>query len=121
MVAFLQGELPRPPRCARVQVVASSQHNSNKLIEMIVDIEQKTVLRQDHLDGKHPHIDPAYMQAAEKACMADLKVQMEIKKLVLPSEATVCVESWTYATDGMNDMSQRTTMVSCSKQANHAC
>ncbi|KFG84721.1 hypothetical protein MANI_027263 [Metarhizium anisopliae] len=38
---------------------------------------------------------------------ADPQVQDEIKKLDLPPGSTVRVEPWAYATDGMNDMTQR--------------
>ena len=51
------------------------------------------------------------MKTVEKACMEDERVQAEIRNLELPPSASVIVEAWAYATDGMNDMSQRTTMV----------
>ena len=51
------------------------------------------------------------MQTVEKACRADPRIDDEIRKLKLPSGATVVIEAWAYATDGMNDMNERTTMV----------
>lgn len=102
----------RPTRTARVQVVVrDNQSVSNSLVELLVDIDHASVVRKEHLVGKHSYIDPEYMKAVEKACISDPRVQDEIKKLKLPAEASVVVEAWAYATDGMNDMSERTTMV----------
>ena len=101
----------RPHREARVQIIV--QHEiKNQLFELGVDLDEEKVTNKQYLEGKHSFIDPAYMQAAEKACLADPRIQDEIKTLELPQGAKVVVESWAYATDGMNDMSERTTMVS---------
>jgi primary-amine oxidase len=51
------------------------------------------------------------MQESEKACLADARVQAEIKAMELPEEAVVCIEPWTYAPDGMEDMTKRRIMV----------
>ncbi|GJP91726.1 hypothetical protein AnigIFM59636_005717 [Aspergillus niger] len=116
MVPFLEqvhnGESApkRPARVARVQVVLPGDSSANPFIELLVDLEDSTILKKEHLIGKHPYIDSDYMKAAEKACMSDPKVQEEIAHLQLPDGATVVVESWAYATDGTKDMSQRTTM-----------
>lgn len=83
----------------------------NEMVELLIDLDAASVVKKEHLVGKHPYIDSAYMQAVEKACRADPRVQAEIEKLKLPSGATVVIEPWAYATDGMNDMSERTTMV----------
>lgn len=118
MIPFLdqehRGQSPdaRPTRAALVQVVIrDTKSAANNLIELLVDIDHASVLRKEHLVGKHSYIDSEYMQSVEKACISDPKVQEEIRKLNLPAEATVVVEAWAYATDGMNDMSERTTMV----------
>ncbi|KAL1985482.1 hypothetical protein VTN96DRAFT_7812 [Rasamsonia emersonii] len=50
------------------------------------------------------------MQAAEQACLAAPEVKEAISMLKLPENATVCIESWTYGTDGMNDMAERIIM-----------
>ena len=102
----------RPPRTARVQVVTSQDKGPGKLFELLIDLDQEAVVSKQHLVGKHPFIDPEYMKAAEKACNEDEKVQAEIAKLELPPEATVCIEPWAYAPDGMSDMALRTTMAS---------
>lgn len=115
MVAYLDKEhrkqptLP-PPREARVQVVVQAERN--QLFELIVDIDAAKVVTNQYLRGKHSYIDSDYMTQVEAACIADVQVQNEIAKLDLPPEAKVVVEAWAYATDGMNDMSERTTMVS---------
>ena len=101
----------KPPREARVQVVISPS-GVNQLYELIVDLGDGRIIKEEHLIGKHSYIDSAYMQEVEAACMADSQVQAEIEKLKIPDGATVCVEPWAYATDGVEDMSKRTTMVS---------
>lgn len=98
-------------RCARVEIVIESAAEGNKLWELLVDLTESKVLSQQHLEGKHSYIDSGYMQQVEKACMADERVQDMIHELNLPAEASVLVEPWAYATDGMNDMSKRITMV----------
>lgn len=100
-----------PLRLARAQVIIQTGQGSGQLYEVLVNLDEGKVITKEHLPGKHSFIDPAYMQEAEKACRADARVQAGIAKLQLPEGATVCVEPWAYATDGMNDMSERTTMV----------
>lgn len=112
MIIYLENEasntpLKPPSRLARIQVVRALQ-----LFELIVDLDSNTIVTSDHLKGRHSYIDSDYMQQVEASCIADGSVQAEIAKLNLPSEATVYVEAWAYATDGENDMSERTTMVS---------
>ena len=99
-------------RCARVQVVLRSERGRLELHELIVDLDQGIVIESNHLEGKHSYIDADYMKAVEQVCLADKNVQKEIELLELPDGATVVVEPWAYATDGMNDMSRRTSMVS---------
>lgn len=117
MIPFLENErlrkqpVSRPARTARVQVTLPGDSGLNEMVELLIDLDAAAVVRKEHLVGKHPYIDSAYMQAAEKACRADARVQAEIKRLKLPAGATVVIEPWAYATDGMNDMTERTTMV----------
>lgn len=103
----------RPPRVARVQVLLPNP-GRDQLHELLVDLDQSKIVQRKHLEGKHSYIDSDYMQAVEAACRADERVQAEIKTLDLPPGATVVIEAWAYATDGMNDMSERTTMVNIS-------
>lgn len=116
MIHFLEKEHSgqpldaRPTRVARVQVVIHSELK-NRLIELLVDLDHTTVIKQEHLAGRHSYIDSEYMKSVEQACLADARIQEEIKKLKLPTGAIVIVEPWAYATDGMNDMSERLTMV----------
>lgn len=118
MIPFLEREhlgqpqTSRPARTSRVQVIVRGESGSNQLIELLVDLDRAAVLKQEHLVGKHSYIDADYMKAVEKACNADPRIQTEIQKLNLPPGASVVIEPWAYATDGMNDMSERTTMVS---------
>lgn len=119
MIAFLDrqsneftAEAARPARQARVQVIASpAPKEAIQLFELIVDLDEQSVVKLENLKGKHSFIDSSYMGEAEKACLADERVQAEIQTLRLPDEAVVCVEAWAYATDGMNDMTERITMV----------
>lgn len=100
-----------PIRCARVQVVLRTGQARNNLYELIVNLDAESVAESHFLDGKHSHIDTDYMKTVEEACMSNAEVQRQIKLLDLPEGSTVVIEPWAYATDGMNDMSQRTSMV----------
>lgn len=77
----------------------------------MVDLNAKSIKSKQELPGKHSYIDADYMRQVERACLADSRVQDEIRSLNLPEGATVVVEPWAYATDGMNDMNERVTMV----------
>ncbi|OKL61048.1 hypothetical protein UA08_03131 [Talaromyces atroroseus] len=116
MIPYLEKEHRKQPvgappvRVARVQVILSGDTDSQKFVELFVDLDKSAVVKQQHLEGKHPYIDSAYMKSVEKACLGDLRIQAEIRKLDLPPSASVIVEPWAYATDGLNDMSQRITM-----------
>ncbi|KAJ9130973.1 Amine oxidase [Pleurostoma richardsiae] len=116
MIPFLEhehrGEVPGsvPARCARVQLLVRSEGGVSQFFEIRVNLSQRTVTGEEHLEGKHSHVDPTYMKEVEAACLADERVQAGIRTLELPDGATVCVEPWTYATDGENDMSERITM-----------
>lgn len=119
MIAFIDrqrngftAKAARPARQARVQVIASpAPKEAIQLFELIVDLDEQSVVKLENLKGKHSFIDSSYMGEVEKACLADERVQTEIETLRLPAEAVVCVEAWAYATDGMNDMTERITMV----------
>lgn len=118
MIAFLDSQqngtasqTARPARQARVQVIASpTPKEASQLFELIVDLDEQSVVKLENLKGKHSYIDSSYMGEVERACLADERVQAEIQTLQLPPEAVVCVEAWAYATDGMNDMTERITM-----------
>lgn len=117
MIDFLDRESRRqapghvPARCARVEVVIQGQEQQNQLFDLLVDLDHHKVIAKQHQAGKHSYIDAAYMQQVERACLSNADVQAEIEKLRLPEGATVVVEPWAYATDGLNDMTQRVTMV----------
>lgn len=84
-----------------------------------VNLLDGSVFDQEELRGRHPYTDANEMQKAEIACLNDRRVKAAIAKLDLPEQATVIVEPWTYATDGMNDMAGRIIMVShlaCTKE-----
>lgn len=116
MIAYLEKEHHRqvpgqvPTRYARVEVVVKGGDNKNQLFELIVDLDNDKVTRKQHIKGRHSYIDADYMKAVEAACLANKEVQTEIRTLNLPAGATVVVEPWAYATDGMNDMTERVTM-----------
>jgi primary-amine oxidase len=112
MVPFLdtehggQRESKRPARLAKVQA-----HIGKRFSEFKLDLDREAVISEEELHGRHPHIDGDHASKAELACMADPRVKEQIAALKLPKGATVVVEPWTYGTDGMNDMSDRMTMV----------
>ncbi|EGX90492.1 copper amine oxidase [Cordyceps militaris CM01] len=116
MILYLEKEHQKQPidhvptRYARIEVIVKGSRDENQLFELIVDLCSDQVVKKQHHKGKHSYIDSGYMQAVEKACLADERVQAEILTLNLPPEATVVVEAWAYATDGMNDMAERLTM-----------
>jgi primary-amine oxidase len=120
MIVFLEEEhlgqktSLRPLRTSRVEVIARGDSETTELIELLVDLDHAAVVKQEVLVGKHSYIDSAYMKAVENACLADERVQSEVERLKLPPGASVVVEAWAYATDGMNDMSERTSMVTTS-------
>jgi primary-amine oxidase len=113
MVPFLEAEhrgqmAQSPARSARVQFyrdVATDFH------EAVVDLATGEITKQDALPGRHSYVDSTEMQAAEQACLAAPDVKEAIRLLDLPENATVCIEPWTYGTDGMNDMVERIIMV----------
>jgi primary-amine oxidase len=102
-----------PARCARVELVVKGLDGNNELFDLLVDLDHDKVIAKQHHKGKHSYIDADYMKQVEKACLANEQVQDEIRKLDLPKGASVVVEPWAYAPDGMNDMTTRVTMVWC--------
>jgi primary-amine oxidase len=111
MIAFLEAETSSikaayPPRLARVQLFINQE-----LHELLVDLVEARITVIEPLPGKHSYIDTAFMQQAGDACLADARVQEEIKSLNLPEGATVVVEPWAYATDGILNEKERWTMV----------
>lgn len=118
MLPFLEREhrgevhLARPARVARVQVTVRSFASPSELVELLVDLDAGAITKKEHLVGKHSYVDAAYMQAVEDACRADSRVQEQLRELMLPAGAQVVIEPWAYATDGMNDTRERTSMVS---------
>lgn len=117
MIRFLEqieygsAGVEHPRRRARVQIIICDDQGHNELHELVVCLQNQVVDHREFLEGRHSYIDPGYMMAVEKACMSNADIQKEIALLQLPEDATVIVEPWAYATDGMNDMSQRTSMV----------
>lgn len=116
MIRFLEKEHRNqlgqaPTRCARVEVVLERKTGNHDLFELLVDLDNGQVKAKQYHKGKHSYIDSAYMKKVEEACLVDSRVQEEIRSLELPAGATVVVEPWAYATDGMHDMTQRVTMV----------
>ncbi|RGP62715.1 primary-amine oxidase [Fusarium sporotrichioides] len=97
-----------PIRYAPVEASIKGGAGENQLFELIVDLDDNKVAQKQHVKGKHSYIDSNYMKQVETACLANEKVQAEIRTLDLP--ATVVVKPWAYATDGMNDMTERVTM-----------
>lgn len=117
MITYLEKEHQNQPikdvpiRHARVEVVVKGRTNENQLFELYVDLDNEKVTQKLHVKGKHSYIDANHMKAVEAACLADEGIQAELRSLNLPAGATPVVEPWAYATDGMNDMSTRITMV----------
>lgn len=99
---------PIVPRKAFCQFYLNDRQHFHQLE---VDIETKELSDQESLVGKHSYTDAEEGVKSEAACLADPQVQAAIKQLDLPEGALVVVEPWTYAPDGIEDMSQRIIMV----------
>src|SRR5690348_4232350 len=102
MVSYLEqermGQLVEPPtRYSRVEVSIKKDPSGTQIFELIVDLDNNSVVKKQHVEGKHSYIDTNFMKAVEEACLADEKVQAEIKTLNVPDGATVVVEPWAYA------------------------
>ncbi|KAK0640020.1 Copper amine oxidase 1 [Lasiodiplodia hormozganensis] len=116
MIPFLEhehsgiGSVSTPSRVAKVQAYVGQAGEKKKFTEFMVNLNTRCIQSKQELPGKHSYIDADYMRQVEKACLADSRVQDEIRSLNLPEGATVVVEPWAYATDGMNDMNERVTM-----------
>lgn len=115
MTPFLEAErsgrvldVSAPARCALVQFFHGSPKDFR---EARLDLGTGQILKEDKLEGRHSYVDSTEMEAAEAACLESPEVQNAIQMLELPDGATVCIEPWTYGTDGMNDMSERIIMV----------
>lgn len=72
------------------------------------------MISKKNLVGRHSYTDAVEMQGTETACLSDPRVQAEIKAMKLPENAVVYIEPWTYAPDGMEDMTKRRIMVGLS-------
>ncbi|OQV04226.1 Copper amine oxidase, enzyme domain-containing protein isoform 2 [Cladophialophora immunda] len=100
----------KPARLATVQVFLGQPRDSAHFYELKVNVDTGEVVDKEQLLGRHPHVDANDMQKTEAACLGDSRVQAAIKEMQLPEGAVVKIEPWTYATDGMNDMSLKITM-----------
>ena len=114
MLPYLEAEkssspLPPPPaRCALVQYYLDA---ITSFWEGKLDLDAKNIISRENLVGRHSYTDALEMQGAEAACLADPRVQAELKAMELPEDAVVCIEPWTYAPDGIEDMTKRLIMV----------
>ncbi|KIW11821.1 hypothetical protein PV08_09094 [Exophiala spinifera] len=97
------------PRLAMVQTFLGPRDSSH-YYQLKVDVETGGIVEQKQLVGCHGHVDATDMQRAERECLNDARVQAAIRDMKLPAGAEVKIEPWTYATDGMNDMSEKITM-----------
>ncbi|KAL1973967.1 hypothetical protein VTN31DRAFT_5527 [Thermomyces dupontii] len=112
MIPFLeaehQGRSAQPPaRQAQVQFHTDARPD---LMEAIVELSTGRIVELQALPGRHSYVDATEMDAAERACLDAPEVKEALRKLNLPENATVCIEPWTYGTDGLNDMSERIIM-----------
>ena len=117
MTAYLDAEhggdgqpLPYPARLAMVQTFLGPR-NSDNFYQLKVNVDSGEIVHKEQLIGCHPHVDVNDMRKTERACLDDPQVQDAIKNMKLPEGAIIKIEPWTYATDGMNDMKQKITMV----------
>ncbi|GFF39116.1 copper amine oxidase 1 [Aspergillus udagawae] len=113
MIPYLEAErsgkrdVTAPKRSAFVQFYKNTTADFR---EVHLELGTGNITKEKDLAGRHSYVDTDEMQAAEDACIASAEVQEAIRLLELPEEAAVCIEPWTYGTDGMNDMSERIIM-----------
>lgn len=113
LLPYLEAERtdqPRPkvPRKAFCQYYLDDRQQFHQLE---INIATKELSDREALPGKHSYTDAEEGIKSEAACLADPQVQAAIKQLDLPENAVIVVEPWTYAPDGIEDMSQRIIMV----------
>ncbi|OJJ49956.1 hypothetical protein ASPZODRAFT_1074802 [Penicilliopsis zonata CBS 506.65] len=113
MIPFLEAERsgkPSTPTPSRSALIQFYRGKPTDFREVWIELESGKITKEKILSGKHSYVDSTEMQAAEKACMAAGEVQKVIRMLELPEEAVVCIEPWSYGTDGMNDIAERIIM-----------
>ena len=94
MLDFLAAEktgksAPCPARTAMVQLYLDTAKDRWQLKE---DLSTRNIVDKQNLAGKYSYIAAVDMQGSEAACLADPRVQEEIRALHIPEEAVVCVE-----------------------------
>ncbi|KAF9886316.1 hypothetical protein FE257_011575 [Aspergillus nanangensis] len=113
MIPFLDAEhtgkpsISSPKRTAFIQFYRGTAADFR---EVELELHTGIIRREKKLEGKHSYLDTTESQATEKACLNSPEVKEAIRMLELPDDAVVCVEPWTYGTDGMNDMAERIIM-----------
>jgi primary-amine oxidase len=115
LVPYLQAERANQAR-SKIPRQAFCQYYLNdrqQFHQVKVDIDTGELSNKEALPGKHSYTDAEEGIKAEAGCLADTTVQAAIKQLDLPEDAKIVVEPWTYAPDGIEDMSQRIIMVCC--------
>jgi len=114
LVPYLRGEKASrsPAALPRIAFIQYYLDHASSFQQIEADLKTNELFNKKSLEGKHSYTDSIEMQKSEIACLANKVVQAEIKALDLPEEAVVCVEAWTYAPDGIEDMKQRIIMVS---------
>lgn len=113
MIPFLEAEHASKPATppARIAMVQFYLKDSSDFRETRVELSTGKFVEETKLTGKHSYLDPPLMDTCEVVCHKHPEVQKAIKALELPEGAEVCIEPWTYGTDGMNDMSKRILVV----------
>ncbi len=112
MTEFLEQEhsglsdIKSPSRIALVLAYVNKIYHQLK-----VDLDRASIITKQSLPDRISRVDATHSRQAAEACLADERVKEKLAQLKLPQEAVVIAEPWTYATDGMNDMTIRITMV----------
>ncbi|KKA26955.1 hypothetical protein TD95_001053 [Thielaviopsis punctulata] len=111
--ALARGQAPAAglavPRIARVHTV-SADNADGGLTEFHVDLGAGKVVYREFKHGKYSYIDAEFMKKVQLVCLADEKVQQEIRNYEFPEESEVVVEPWNYSADGLHEVGKRTTM-----------
>ncbi|KAF2457990.1 amine oxidase [Lineolata rhizophorae] len=97
----------KPARMAYVQYYVNTPQDFR---EVHVDLDKRELLNKNVLKGVHSFSVSSDMEKIEKACIESPEVKEVIDELLLPEGSTVVAETWTYATDGENDMKNKIVM-----------
>lgn len=110
VIPYLEAEhagttLPDVPRTAYVLYV---MRNTYKTFEAIVDIPARQLLSNAEIpEDCQPSADPTELFEIEAIALNSPEVQKELERLMLPPNAVIVCDPWTYGSDGDDDATRK--------------